>query len=141
MRLLDRDLAHPALAHLDHFAGAGKMVIRIAYKVLWQIRRPVRIAAVASRQVSRQTPSNGKQLLGLGGLRQFTLNVRNQFFALIIHLVLSFKQRTPFLITLRFQRLELLLARQFVLECQRSGGGAARFLDLAIEFLDFAFQA
>jgi hypothetical protein len=38
-------------------------------------------------------------------------------------------------------RLNLLLPRQFILNCQCGSGCAARFLDLAVGFLDFAFQA
>ena len=72
---------------------------------------------------------------------QFSFNHSNQLLALSIHLILRVEQRAALLVALGFEGLDLLLAGELFLQRQRGRGGAAGLLDLAVEFLDLAFQS
>jgi hypothetical protein len=79
-------------------------------------------------------------LLSSGILTQLAFYRSNQFFALLIHLILRVKQRLSFQVALCLQRLDLLLACEFFFQRQCGRGGAAGFLDLAVKFLDLTLQ-
>ena len=65
----------------------------------------------------------------------------NQLLPLPVHLILSIEQRPPLLVALGFKGLDLFLTGELFLQRQRGSGGAAGFLDLAVQFLDLALQA
>ena len=79
-------------------------------------------------------------MLKLRHLGELPFDLFNQLLALPVHLVLGVEQRPTFLIALGFKGLDLFLAGELFLQRECSGGGAAGFLDLAVEFLDLAFQ-
>lgn len=74
-------------------------------------------------------------------MRQFALDLFDQFVALPIHLILCIEQGTALLVPLRFERLDLLLTGEFLFQGQGGRGGAPGLLDLAVDFLDFPLQA
>jgi hypothetical protein len=86
-------------------------------------------------------PAQREQGLHACGLVQLAFDDRDQFLALLIHLILGVEQGTPLLVALGFERLDLLLPGQLFLQRQGGRGGAAGLLDLAVDFLDFPLQA
>ena len=88
-----------------------------------------------------QKPPNREQPLYLGRLRQLPLNGKDQLVALTIYPVLRVKQRAALVVALGFQCLDLFLPGELFLQCKCAGRGAARLLDLAVEFLDLALKA
>jgi hypothetical protein len=60
---------------------------------------------------------------------KFAFNVGDEFFPLLIHLVLRLKERAPLLVALGFERLDLFLAGKFFFQRESGGGGSAGILD------------
>ena len=87
-----------------------------------------------------QRPSNHEQALRLRYLREFGFDLFNQLFALAVYLVLCVKERFPLLVPLGFDGLDMFLACELFLQRGGSRGGAARFPDLTVKFLDLTFQ-
>jgi len=88
-----------------------------------------------------QPPANSEQRAGSPLLREFSLNLRGQFSALLIDLVLRVEERAALVVALGFEGLDLLLPGEFLFERQSDGRGAAGLLDLVVEFFDFTFEA
>ena len=74
-------------------------------------------------------------------LSELPFDFFDQHFSLLVNCILRFEKRAPLVISLGFDGFDLLLAFQLFLQCQRSDRSPAGFLDLAVEFLDFAFEA
>ena len=71
-------------------------------------------------------------------LGELPLDLGNQILALLINLVLGFKEGSALMVTQGLDGLDLYLPRQLGLKGQSGCGGAASFPDLAIKLFDFA---
>src|SRR5947209_4764660 len=67
------------------------------------------VGHIRDSQYLCERPPDGKELLKITLLHQLAFNVRDEFFALYIYLVLRIEERTPFFVALPFQRFDLLL--------------------------------
>lgn len=85
-------------------------------------------------------PAQHEQGLHGWGLVQLFPDDCKHFITLLVHLVLRVEQGAALLVALGFEGLDLLLPDQLLLQRQSGRGRAARFLDLAVDFLDFPFQ-
>jgi len=90
--------------------------------------------------LSTKLPANNKESF-LSSLRlQFSLDLLNEPFTILIDLILSIKKTPPTLLAVRLERLDLLLPRQFFLQREGRRSGATGFLDLAINVLDLPLK-
>ena len=74
-------------------------------------------------------------------LSELPFDLVDQDFTLPTNGILGFEKRAAFVVALGFDGFDLFLAFQLFLQCQRSDRSPAGFLELAVELLDFSFEA
>lgn len=100
-----------------------------------------RIISGKCYEKSIHAPSQAEKRLQTSFLKQLAFDPGDQVFPLPVNFILRLEKRAAFLIPLRFNGFDLLLASEFLLQSERGDRGPASFLELAVEFLDFAFEA
>src|SRR5215468_11709797 len=102
------------------------------------ISKPLGAAAIFP--CSCNFPLNREQFDEGCFLFELAFNFGNELFTATVDVVLRVKQCTPSGVALSFNGFDAFLGLELFLKGQRSSCGAARFPDLPVEFLDFAFQ-